>query len=200
MAKEIWLLRHAETEWSRNGRHTGRTDLPLLPTGEEHARLLRPQVAVHAFALVLTSPLQRAVRTCELAGLLERAERDPDLEEWDYGDYEGLTTSQIRTGVPNWTIWDHPVPGGETAEDVAARARRILDRAMSVEGDVALFSHGHFLRVLTSTWLRLGPDRGRSFGLDTGTICILGFERENRIIRVWNEPPHLVVARHERSR
>ncbi len=199
MPKEIWLLRHAETEWSRNGRHTGRTDLALLPEGEDHARLLRPQVADHPFDLVLTSPLQRALRTCELAGLLPHASQDPDLMEWDYGAYEGLTTAQIRETVPNWTIWTHPVPEGETAEDVAARARRVLDRALAVEGDVALFSHGHFLRVLTSTWLRLSPDRGRSFALDTGTLCILGFERENRVVRVWNEPPHLIVRKHERN-
>ena len=137
--KEIWLLRHAATEWSRNGRHTGRTDIPLLPEGEDTARSMRPVVEGHEFSLCLSSPLQRARRTAELVGLGDRIDIDPDLKEWDYGDYEGITTKEIRETVPGWTIWDGECPNGETGEDVAARARRVIDRALAADGDVALF-------------------------------------------------------------
>jgi len=186
--KQIWLLRHAQTEWSENGRHTGsRSDIPLTEQGEEMARLMKPSVSQHDFALVLTSPLQRARRTAELAGVLDQAEEEPGLLEWDYGDYEGITTAKIREDVPGWTIWTHPCPGGETGEQVAARARTVIDRALSVDGDVALFSHGHYLRVLTATWLELSPHHGADFTLGTGTVCILGFEHEYRTIIRWNE-------------
>ena len=184
--KEIWLLRHAATEWSRNGRHTGSTDIPLLPEGEETARQMRPVVEAHAFELCLSSPMQRARRTAELVGLGDRIEIDPNLKEWDYGDYEGITTKEIRKTVPGWTIFDGTCPNGETGEDVAARARHVIDRALSVEGDVALFSHGHFSRVLAATWLHLAPDMGRCFKLDTGTLCIFGYEHEYRVIKTWN--------------
>ena len=184
--KEIWLLRHSTTEWSKNGRHTGRTDIPLLPEGEEIARKMRPVVEAHEFALCLSSPLQRSRRTAELVGLGDRIEIDPDLSEWDYGDYEGITTNAIRETVPGWTIWNGVCPNGETGEDVAARARRVIDRALAADGDVALFSHGHFSRVLAATWLRLGPDKGQYFKLDTGTLCIFGYEHEYRVLKTWN--------------
>ena len=186
--KQIWLLRHAQTEWSENGRHTGsRSDIPLTEQGEEMARLMKPAVSNHPFSLVLTSPLQRARRTAELAGILDQAEEEPALIEWDYGDYEGITTAKIRETDPGWTIWTHPCPGGETGEQVAARARSVIDRALSADGDVALFSHGHYLRVLTATWLELSPHHGADFTLGTGTVCILGFEHEYRTILRWNE-------------
>jgi probable phosphoglycerate mutase len=186
--KQIWLLRHAQTEWSENGRHTGsRSDIPLTEEGERNARLMEPVVSKHPFELLLTSPLQRARRTAELAGVLDQTTEDRNLLEWDYGDYEGITTAEIRKTVPDWTIWTRPCPNGETGEDVAARAKRVIDRAMSVEGDVALFSHGHYLRVLTATWLELSPHHGADFALGTGTICVLGFEHEYRTIHRWNE-------------
>lgn len=186
--KQIWLLRHAQTEWSVNGRHTGsRSDIPLTEDGEASALLMKPVVSRHQFGLVLTSPLQRARRTAELAGVLDQARDDSDLLEWDYGDYEGVTTPEIRRNVPDWTIWSGTCPNGETGEDVAARARRVIDRALAADGDVALFSHGHYLRVLAATWLQLAPEHGADFALGTGTISVLGFEHEYRTIHRWNE-------------
>ena len=140
----------------------------------------------HHFELLLTSPLQRARRTAELAGVLDQTTEDRNLLEWDYGDYEGITTREIRETVPGWTIWDGECPNGETGEDVAARARKVIDRALAADGDVALFSHGHFSRVLAATWLHLAPDNGRFFKLDTGTLCVLGYEHEYRVIKTWN--------------
>ncbi|MCP4940187.1 MAG: histidine phosphatase family protein, partial [Phycisphaeraceae bacterium] len=151
--KQIWLLRHAATEWSKNGRHTGVTDLPLLPEGEDVARRLRPVVDAHHFDLVLCSPLQRARRTAELLGLGDGVVIDADLHEWNYGDYEGITTKVIRETVPGWTVWSHPCPNGETGAEVATRAQRVIDRALAATGDVALVAHGHYLRVLAATWL-----------------------------------------------
>ena len=186
--KEIWLLRHSTTEWSKNGRHTGRTDIPLLPEGEEIARKMRPVVEAHEFALCLSSPLQRSRRTAELVGLGDRIEIDPDLAEWDYGDYEGITTNTIRETVPGWTIWNGSCPGGETGAQVTARCERVIERALAAPGDVALVAHGHLLRVLAATWLGLEADAGRFFKLDTGTWCVLGFEHEYRTIERWNAP------------
>jgi len=181
-------MRHAQTEWSVDGRHTGsRSDIPLTAEGEDSARLMAPVVSEHEFGLVLTSPLSRARRTAELAGVLDRAEDDEDLREWDYGEYEGLTTTEIRTSCPDWTVWSGTCPGGETGEEVARRARRVIDRALSVDGDVALFSHGHYLRVFAATWLGLEPIHGAGFALGTGTISVLGFEHEYRTIHRWNE-------------
>ena len=186
--KQIWLLRHAQTEWSEDGRHTGsRTDIALTTAGEDAARSLEPIVSRHPFELVLTSPLQRARRTAELSGMLERTVVDRDLVEWDYGDYEGITTAEIREQVPDWTIWNGRCPNGETPEDVSERARRVIDRVLAVDGDVALFSHGHYLRVFAATWLGLPPHRGADFSLGTGTVSILGFEHEYRTILRWNE-------------
>ena len=182
---EIWLVRHGETEWSRDGRHTSTTDLPLTPEGEEVARGLRSRLADVDFDLVLTSPLQRARRTAELVGHAE-AEVDPDLTEWDYGEYEGRTSAEIREDVPDWTIWTHPVPGGETAEQVTARLDRVVDRLRDVPDRALVFGHGHALRALTARWLGLPVTDGRLFRLDTATLSRLGYERETAVILAWN--------------
>ncbi|MBC02260.1 MAG: histidine phosphatase family protein [Phycisphaerae bacterium] len=183
----LWLFRHGATEWSRNGRHTGVTDLPLLPEGEETARRLAAVARGHDFSLVLSSPLSRARRTAELLGFHD-VETDDDLHEWNYGDYEGITTAQIRESIPEWTIWDGVCPDGETGAQVTARCERVIERALAANGDVALIAHGHLLRVLAATWLGLAADAGRFFKLDTGTWCVLGFEHEYRTIERWNAP------------
>ena len=180
MAQRVFLVRHGETEWSLSGKHTSRTDLPLTAEGERRGELLAP------FALVLTSPMRRAVRTCELAGLLSKAECMDELREWDYGDYEGKTTAEIRAERPAWNLFHDGAPGGENAEEVAVRAQRVLARALAAHGDVAVFGHGHALRVLAAAWLTLAPEDAERFALETGTISVLGFERETRVIRVWN--------------
>jgi probable phosphoglycerate mutase len=184
---DLYVIRHGATEWSLNGRHTGRTDLPLLPEGEEQARTTGTLLAGHRFALVLTSPLQRARRTCELAGLADQAIVDDDLLEWDYGDYEGVTTAEIREHDPDWTVWTGALPGGETIDQVAARADRVIARARAADGDVAVFAHGHVLRVLTARWCDLPPVEGRRFVLDTATLSQLGWEHEYPGIRRWND-------------
>ncbi|WP_242344151.1 histidine phosphatase family protein [Anaeromyxobacter terrae] len=184
----LWIVRHGETEWSLAGRHTGRTDLPLTPEGERQASALGPSLAGHAFALVLTSPLRRARDTCRLAGFGDVAQADPDLAEWDYGGYEGMTLREIERSDPGWTIWTGAVPGGEAADEVAARADRVIARARSATGDVLLFSHGHLLRVLAARWLGLSVSEGRLLGLDPATLGILGHERAARVIRMWNAP------------
>ena len=187
----IWLVRHGQTEWAVLGRHTGRTDVPLTDEGRAQALALEAGLASGpGFALVLTSPRQRASVTAELAGF-PSAVVDPDLAEWDYGALEGLTTPQIKAAHPAWTIWTGPWPDGETVDQVGARADRVLARAAEADGDVLLFSHGHLLRILAARWLGLGPDYGRLFGLSTGTISILGWDRENRVIDTWNEVCHL---------
>ncbi len=183
---EIWLFRHGATEWSKNGRHTGTTDLPLLPEGERVATAMRPFVSSRTFSMVLSSPLNRARRTAELIGVGDQATVDDDLHEWDYGEYEGVTTAKIRDRVPGWTIWSGDCPGGETGAQVAERCRRVVDRCLAADGDVALVAHGHLLRVLAATWLGLPPEDGRFFRLDTGTYCVLGFEHEYRTIHHWN--------------
>ena len=188
--RQLWLLRHGATEWAINGRHTGNTDLPLLPEGEEEAQQLAPALASHRFAAVFSSPLQRAKRTCELGGLGQQRRIMETLREWDYGDYEGITTPEIRKSIPNWTVWSHGCPNGEDTQAVQQRCEQTIEIALAapVEGDVALFAHGHLLRALTGTWLGLGAPAGRYFQLGTGTICILGFERGQRIIARWNAP------------
>jgi broad specificity phosphatase PhoE len=185
MPDEIWLLRHAETEWSRTGKHTGRTDIPLTDKGREVASSLRARLEGHAFALVLCSPLARARETAQLAGLECSALRD-DLLEWDYGDYEGLTTPQIREQRPDWYLWRDGVPGGEGPDDVAARCDRIIAEARSAEGDVALVAHGHILRALGARWVEQPIAFGGRLYLATGTLSVLGFEREVQVIRAWN--------------
>lgn len=182
---EVWLIRHAETEWSREGRHTGRTDIPLTESGRQAARDLEPRLRGHAFALVLVSPLQRAQQTAELAGVGSGAVASADLMEWDYGEYEGVTTVQIREGRPDWWLWRDGCPDGESTDDVARRADRAIASACHADGDVLLVSHGHFLRVLGARWIGLEPAAGARLGLHTGAVCVLGQERELRTIKVW---------------
>jgi probable phosphoglycerate mutase len=182
---EVWLVRHGETEWSRAGRHTSTTDLPLLPDGEGVARGLGARLDGPDFALVLTSPRQRARRTAELAGHPE-AEVDDDLVEWGYGDYEGVTSAEIRRTRPGWTVWSQTCPGGETAAQVQARLDRVVDRVREAEGPSLLFGHGHALRALTARWLGLPATDGRLFRLDTATVSVLGHERESPVILRWN--------------
>lgn len=185
---EVWLVRHGETEWSATGRHTGLTDLTLTDRGREAARAVAPMLRQHTFAAVLTSPLRRARETCELAGLAASAHVDDDLHEWEYGDYEGLTTAHIRESRPGWTVWRDGCPGGESAADVGVRADRVVSRLRDIDGDVAVFAHGHLLRVLGARWCGLDPEAGAVLALDTATICRLGWEREQPVIRTWNSP------------
>ncbi|MDP8990814.1 MAG: histidine phosphatase family protein [Acidobacteriota bacterium] len=180
----LWLVRHGETEWSAAGRHTSATDLALTPEGERKAAAVGRMLAGKQFALVLASPLLRALETCRLAGY--SAALEPDLHEWNYGAYEGLTTAQIQIQNPHWTIWTGTPPGGESAAEVAARGDRVIARAVAAGGDVALFGHGHMLRVLAARWLGLEPTAGRWFALSTGSIGILGYEREARVLQLWN--------------
>ena len=186
---EIWLARHGETEWSRTGRHTGRTDVELTEHGREQAKQLRRVLEGRDFTRVICSPLSRALETCELAGLGDGAERSDALLEWDYGEYEGLTTDQIREGRPDWVLWRDGCPGGEAAADVEARVDPLVAELREASGDVALFAHGHVLRVLAARWLELGPESGALFTLATGTLSTLGWERETAVIRSWNRPP-----------
>lgn len=181
------LVRHGETTWSASGQHTGRTDLPLTEAGEAQAEQLRPRLARRSFALVLCSPLGRAIRTAELAGL-EHVVDEPDLLEWNYGDFEGRTTVEIREQYPGWTIWDGPWPGGETIDEVAVRADRVVARVRQLESGqaAALVGHGHMLRVLAARWLGAPPQAGRWLALDTGTLCELGWEHETAVLRHWN--------------
>jgi len=185
--RELWLVRHGETEWSLSGAHTGRTDIPLTAAGREKAAAVGRYLAGRKFAGVLVSPLVRARETCRLAGY-ENAQIDADLSEWDYGDYEGRTTSQIQAERPGWSLWSDGVPNGETAAQVAARADGAIAHAMAVggDGDVALFAHGHILRVLAARWLGLPPQDGRLFALGTAAVSTLGYERETRVITRWN--------------
>lgn len=191
--RQIYLARHGETEWSRSGQHTGRTDIPLTDLGRRQAEALGARLADRTFALVLTSPLSRAAETASIAGHPE-AMRDPDLQEWDYGTLEGRTTPEIRTEFEGWTIWDGPWVGGETADEVSARVDRVLARCLdpSVTGDALVFSHGHLLRVLAARWLGLPAPSGRMFALGTATVGILGWEREHPVIETWNEACHLL--------
>jgi broad specificity phosphatase PhoE len=182
---EIVLVRHGETEWSSSERHTSYTDVALTERGCEQAAALARRLLGRQFALVLTSPRQRAIDTCAYAGLGDRAIVTDDLAEWDYGDYEGRTTVEIRRSIPDWTIFTHGALGGESAVHVGARADRVLQRAAEA-GHAALFSHGHFLRVLGARWIGLAPDDGRLLGLDVATLCVLGHEHGQRVLRSWN--------------
>jgi probable phosphoglycerate mutase len=189
---QIVLVRHGETEWSENGRHTSRTDLPLVDVGRERAARLRTALGPFSFSLVLCSPLRRARETCELAGLGAAAELTDDLQEWDYGEYEGLTTPQIRAENPDWILWRDGCPGGESPIDVGARADRVLARLRAVEaagGDAAAFAHGHILRVLAARWIGLEVSGGARLRLSPGTISALGHEHEYEVISRWNMPP-----------
>jgi probable phosphoglycerate mutase len=189
MAQGIWLIRHGETEWSRSGAHTGRTDLPLTAAGRDNAAAIGRWLKGRAFALVLTSPMERARDTCRLAGYGDAAQVDPNLCEWDYGDYEGRTTPDIQMERPGWSLWRDGVPNGETIAQVAARAEAVLARALAADGDTALFAHGHILRILTARWLQLDPRCGSLFALSTASVSTLGYERETRVISCWNLLP-----------
>jgi probable phosphoglycerate mutase len=182
----VLLVRHGETTWSASGRHTGRSDPALTEAGLEAARRLGPWLQNQHVGRVLVSPLERARETCRSAGFGGQAEVIDDLREWDYGDYEGLTTSAIRADRPGWSLWRDGCPDGEDAVSVGRRADRVIAILRRAEVVVALFSHGHLLRVLTARWLNLAPAEGRLFALDTGAVCALGYEREQPVIRLWN--------------
>jgi broad specificity phosphatase PhoE len=186
--RRIWCVRHGETEWSKSGQHTGRTDIALTANGERQAKALGRLLAGKKFALALASPMGRAQATARLAGI-DRFEVTEDLHEWNYGIYEGITTKAVRQKQPNWSIWESPIPEGETIEQVGARACRLIDRVEKVKGDVALFAHGHILRILGACWMGLAPIYGRNLGLSTATLSVLGYERETRVIEVWNQSP-----------
>jgi broad specificity phosphatase PhoE len=183
---ELWLVRHAETEWSKAKKHTGLTDIPLTDAGRDAARAMRERLAGHPFAAVLVSPLQRARETAELAGLADRAQVREDLLEWDYGAYEGLTTAEIREQRPDWFLWRDGVPEGERAADVGARVDRIIAEVLGVDGDVAIVAHGHVLRVLAARWVEQDPAFGARLALETAGIGRCGFERETRVLTGWN--------------
>ena len=189
----IWLVRHGETEWSKSGQHTGRTDIPLTATGEQQGKALGRHLAGRQFALVLTSPLGRARETCRLAGFSESAQVTDDLLEWNYGIYEGRTTAAVRTEQPGWSIWTTTVAQGETVEQVGERARRVIERVDAVAGDVALFAHAHILRILAACWMGLPPIHGRNLTLSTASISVLGYERETRVLQIWNQDWRLAV-------
>ena len=184
----MFVMRHGETAWSVNGRHTSTTDLPLTDNGRRLAERLRPVLTKETFAGVFVSPMRRARETCELAGLGNAAVIDADLAEWSYGKYEGLTPDQIREKAPNWLIFRDGCPGGEMPEQVGARADRVIARVRAADGNVALFAHGHVLRVLAARWIGLAPGAGQHFLLDTGTLCVLSYYCELPAVQVWNGP------------
>lgn len=186
--KKVYVVRHGETEWSLSGQHTGVTDIPLTENGRAVARRLKPILAEQAFALVLTSPLSRARETCELAGLGARAAIEPDLKEWNYGEYEGLTSEQIHAKRPGWMVFRDGCPGGESPKQVGARADRVIARVRAATGDVALFAHGHLFRVLVARWIGFPPEAGQHFLLDTATLNVLGYYRDSPAVQVWNAP------------
>jgi broad specificity phosphatase PhoE len=186
-APEVVLVRHGETEWTREGKHTGRTDIPLTERGRRQARAVGAALQGRRFALVLTSPLARALETCRLAGFGDVSEQRDELREWDYGAYEGRRTIEIREEVSGWTLWRDGVPGGESIQEVTARADRVIAELRSVQGNTLLFAHGHVLRVLAARWLGLEPRAGALFALDPATISTLGYERETSVIRLWNQ-------------
>jgi broad specificity phosphatase PhoE len=187
---DVYLVRHGETQWSVSGQHTGLTDLPLTESGEEQARRLRTRLTTTVFAKVFSSPLQRAMRTCQLAGYGSAVDADPDLIEWNYGDYEGKTRPQILAQRPGWLIFRDGCPNGESPIDIGIRADRVLSRFGEVDGNVLVFSSGHFLRVLMARWLGLEPSGGRYFKLGTATLSVIGYDHNNRaepLIRLLNE-------------
>jgi probable phosphoglycerate mutase len=184
---QVVLVRHGQTEWSLSGQHTGTTDIPLTDEGRRHARALGARLAGWRFSRVLSSPLSRALETCELAGFGDRVETTDDLREWDYGEYEGRRTADVREERPGWGLWKDGVPGGETVDDVGRRADRVIEAARAGEGDVALFAHGHVLRVLGARWIGLPPDHGALLALSTASISVLGWERETAVVERWNE-------------
>ena len=184
----MFAIRHGETAWSRSGQHTGTTDIPLTDNGRLLAKRMRPVLAAEAFALVLCSPMQRARETCELAGVGDKAVIDPDLVEWNYGEYEGLTPKQIEEKAPGWLIFRDGCPGGEAPEHVGARVDRVIARSRAVDRDTVLFAHGHVLRVFVARWIGLSPGGGRHFLLNTGTLCVLSYYHGIPAVRIWNGP------------
>ncbi len=192
---EIYLARHGNTAWTVSGQHTGLTDLPLTPAGERNARRLGERLKGMTFAKVFTSPLQRAARTCELAGFGSAAETDPDLVEWNYGQYEGLRSAEILRDRPDWDLFRDGCPGGESPAQIGERADRVVQRLRAVPGNVLLFSSGHFIRVLTARWLGLDPDTGRYFLLSPASLSALSYEHNlsNPVIRLWNDDHHVVA-------
>ena len=191
MSQRVVLVRHGETEWSRDHRHTGRTDIDLTALGSRQGALLAERLRTERFPAVFTSPLTRAKETCRLAGLGQVAEELDDLREWDYGEFEGLTTAEIRQTRPGWTVWTSEVPGGESLAEVGRRADRVIGRISAVDGDVAVFAHGHLLRVLAARWVDLDPMCGARLALSTATLSTLGYERETGVVVRWNEDAHL---------
>jgi broad specificity phosphatase PhoE len=188
---ELVLVRHGETEWTLSRQHTGRTDIPLTDNGRAQARTLAPRLASRSFARVISSPMGRALETCELAGLGKTVERRDELLEWDYGEYEGVTTATIREQRPDWDLWRDGCPGGEQAADVAARVDPLIMELLDADGDIALFAHGHVLRVLAARWLDLAPEEGARLALSTATVSVMGWERETRVAWLWNDGSHV---------
>lgn len=185
-SKKIYLIRHGETEWTLSGQHTGITDLPLTENGERDAALIGKELLPHKFKCILCSPLQRAKATCQKAGLFDQAVIEPLLKEWNYGIYEGKTTEEIHRENPGWTIFSKGAPRGESVADVSRRADELLQKIAPIDGDIALFSHGHFLRVLAARWLCLPAEKGSLFSLSPSSVSILEFERSNPVIALWN--------------
>ena len=185
--KKIYLIRHGETAWTLSGQHTGATDIPLTDNGRQQAILLKKHLQGHLFNAVYTSPLKRAIETCEETGLLKHAKQDPDLMEWNYGSYEGLTTEQIWKLQPHWNIFINGAPGGESPADVGSRITRLLAHIQSIPGDIALFSHGHFLRALAAKWLQMPFAAANGFALCPGSLSILGYERRHPALLLWNQ-------------
>lgn len=184
----IYIFRHGETEWSKLGKHTGLTDLPLTPHGEQEAFALSEKFYNHNFEAVYCSPLQRATKTCLIMGLLDRAIIDEGLVEWNYGDYEGLTTAEIHEKDPQWSVFTHPCPHGETIQEISQRAERMIEKISKHQGDVAIFSSGHFCRILAMRWMNLPAESGKNLMLNTGTYSILSYERNFSVIKIWNAP------------
>ena len=188
---DVTAVRHGQTSWSHSGRHTGWTDIPLDETGRHQAALAGSRLVGHEFVLVLASTLGRARETCRLAGLGATAVEDPDLREWDYGDYDGRTSREIARQRPDWSLWTDGCPNGEDAAAVAARADRVIARCRRAGGPVALFAHGHLLRVLAARWVGAAPDLGAHLGLSTAAVSVLGWERETPVLTRWNDTSHL---------
>ena len=183
---QLWLFRHGETAWSLSGAHTSRTDIPLTDRGRARARKIRDYLQGKSFSMVLTSPMQRARETCSIAGLGDVAQIDDDLNEWNYGAYEGRTTKEIQKQIPDWSVWTSPIIDGESMAQVAERANRVIARAAANGGHVALFAHAHVLRILAACWIQAAPVMGSRLALGTGTVSVLGYEHQARVISMWN--------------
>ena len=191
---KLYFLRHGETEWSKSGKHTGRTDIPLTENGISQAKALASRIKGLSFKKVFTSSLQRAKNTCEICGLIDQAIIDDDLLEWNYGIYEGRKTSEIRKEIPDWSVFTHPILEGESIDEVSSRADRMIEKILQVDGDVAVFSSGHFLRVLAARWTAAQASYGAHLKLSTATFSLLSYEHENSVIETWNDSSHLNVC------